>query len=45
MYKKQIDNPLLQKSFDYSLAIIKLYKLLQEDKHEYVMSKQPMRER
>jgi hypothetical protein len=45
MYKKQIDNPLLQKSFDYSLAVIELYKLLQEDKHEYVMSKQPMRER
>jgi four helix bundle protein len=43
MYKKQIDNPLLQKSFDYSLAIIKLYKLLQEDKHEYVMSKQLLR--
>jgi hypothetical protein len=45
MYKKQIDNPLLQKSFKYSLAIIEMYNELQEDKHEYVMSKQPMRER
>jgi four helix bundle protein len=43
MYKKQIDNPLLQKSFDYSLDVIELYKLLQEDKHEYVMSKQLLR--
>ena len=43
MYKKQIDNPLLQKSFDYSLAIIELYKLLQKDKYEYVMSKQLLR--
>jgi len=43
MYKKQIDNPLLQKSFDYSLTVIKLYKELQKDKHEYVMSKQLLR--
>jgi four helix bundle protein len=43
MYKKQIDNPLLQKSFKYSLAIIEMYKELQEDKHEYVMSKQLLR--
>ena len=33
-------NPLLLKSFLLSLEIIKLYKFLTEEKHEYIMSKQ-----
>ena len=34
------DNPLLYKSFMLSLEIIKIYKYLTKDKHEYTMSKQ-----
>ena len=35
-----INNPLLYKSFLLALGIIKLYKYLTKEKHEYVMSKQ-----
>ncbi len=34
------NNPLLYKSFLLSLEIIKLYKFLTKEKHEYIMSKQ-----
>ena len=34
------NNPLLYKSFLLALEIIKLYKYLTEEKHEYIMSKQ-----
>jgi len=34
------NNPLLYKTFLLALEIIKLYKYLTEEKHEYVMSKQ-----
>ena len=36
-------NLLLDKSFDFALAVIKLYKRLSEEKHEYVLSKQLLR--
>jgi four helix bundle protein len=36
-------NPLKEKSFDYALEIIKLYKILVNEKREYVMSKQILR--
>ena len=34
------DNPLLYKTFLLSLEIVRLYKYLTKEKHEYVMSKQ-----
>jgi len=34
------NNPLLYKSFLLALEIIKLYKYLTEEKHEYIMSRQ-----
>jgi len=34
------NNPLLLKSFLLALEIIKLYKYLTEQKHEFIMSKQ-----
>ena len=34
------NNPLLYKSFMLTLEIIKLYKFLTKEKHEYIMSKQ-----
>lgn len=34
------NNPLLLKSFLLALEIVKIYKYLTEDKHEYIMSKQ-----
>ena len=34
------NNPLLFKSFLLALEIIKLYKFLTKEKHEYIMSKQ-----
>ena len=34
------NNPLLYKTFLLALEIIRLYKCLTEEKHEYVMSKQ-----
>ena len=37
------DNLILQKSYDFSLMIIELYKFLCEDKKEYVLSKQLLR--
>ena len=37
------DNLILQKSYDFSLRIIKLYKFLCENKKEYVLSKQLLR--
>ena len=37
--KHIMDNPLLYKTFLLALEIIKLYKYLTKEKHEYVMSK------
>jgi len=37
------DNLILQKSYDFSLRIIELYKFLCESKKEYVLSKQLLR--
>ena len=34
------NNPLLYKSFLLALEIIKIYKVLTNEKHEYIMSKQ-----
>jgi four helix bundle protein len=42
MYKKK-KNIILEKTFDFSLIIIELYKKLRYDKKEYVMSKQLLR--
>ena len=36
------ENILKKKSFDFALRIVKLYKYLQEEKKEYIMSKQLM---
>jgi four helix bundle protein len=36
-------NPLKDKSFHFALNIVKLYKLLTEEKREYIMSKQLLR--
>ena len=36
-------NPLKDKSFQFALKIIQLYKFLTEEKREYIMSKQLMR--
>ncbi len=36
-------NPLKDKSFQFALTIIQLYKYLTEDKREYIMSKQLLR--
>ena len=41
MIKKE--NVLKRKSFDFALRMVKLYKYLQEEKKEYIMSKQLMR--
>lgn len=37
------DSLILNKSLDFSLRIVKLYKYLCEDKKEYVLSKQLLR--
>ena len=37
------ENILKKKSFDFALRIVKLFKYLQEEKKEYIMSKQLMR--
>jgi len=37
------DNLILQKSYDFSLMVIELYKFLCESKKEYVLSKQLLR--
>ena len=37
------ENVLKKKSFDFALRVVKLYKYLQEEKKEYIMSKQLMR--
>lgn len=37
------DNLILQKSYDFSLKVIELYRFLREDKKEYVLSKQLLR--
>jgi four helix bundle protein len=37
------ENPLKTKSFDFALRIVKLYKYLQDEKKEFIMSKQLMR--
>ena len=36
-------NVLKEKSFDFALRIVKMYRYLQEEKKEYIMSKQLMR--
>ena len=38
-----MDNIIKQKSFDLALRIVNLYKLLVDDRKEYVMSKQVLR--
>ncbi len=43
IYKETNKNPLLVKAFDFSLLIINLYKTLQTENHEYVLSKQLLR--
>lgn len=37
------DNVILEKSFDFALKIIGLYKYLTQQKNEYVLSKQVLR--
>ncbi|MEM9077134.1 MAG: four helix bundle protein [Bacteroidota bacterium] len=37
------DNPLLSKSYDFALQIIQLYKKLNKEKREYILSKQLLR--
>ena len=37
------DNLILQKSYEFSLKIVEMYKFLCEDKKEYVLSKQLLR--
>ena len=37
------ENVLKKKSFDFALRIVKLYKYLQDEKKEYIMSKQLIR--
>ncbi len=37
------ENLVKNKSFDFSIRVIKLYKFLAEDKREYVLSKQVLR--
>ena len=36
-------NVLLDKSFDFALAVVKSYKKLSQEKHEFVLSKQFLR--
>lgn len=38
-------NILANKSFEFALEIIKLYKYLVDDKHEYILPKQLLRSR
>ncbi len=33
-------SPIVQKSYQFALRIVKLYKLLSQEKHEYVLSKE-----
>lgn len=35
-------NPILAKSYAFALRIVRLYKYLTEEKHEYVLSKQAL---
>ena len=37
------ENPLLSKSYDFALKIVKLYQELTKNKREYVLSKQLLR--
>ncbi|MEZ4810313.1 MAG: four helix bundle protein [Allomuricauda sp.] len=37
------NNPLLKKSYDFALKIIKLYKSITDKKREYILSKQLLR--
>jgi len=37
------NNPVLEKSFDFAVRIVKLYKYLIEEKKEYTLSKQILR--
>ena len=38
-----MDNPVREKSFQFALRIVKLYRYLKEEKKEYVLSKQILR--
>jgi four helix bundle protein len=38
-----MDNPVRDKSFQFALRIVKLYRYLKEEKKEYVLSKQILR--
>ena len=37
------NNVILEKTFDFSLRVIEIYKFLTEKKHEFIMSKQLLR--
>jgi len=41
--ERVMDNIIETKSFDFAVRIVKLYKLLCEEKHEFVLSKQLLR--
>ncbi|MBE6749469.1 MAG: four helix bundle protein [Ruminococcaceae bacterium] len=40
---KKMGNPVKEKSFNFSIRIVKLYKYLTEEKSEYILSKQLLR--
>ena len=42
-YRDMEDNPLVAKSLDFSVRIVNLYKLLRDNRHETIMSKQILR--
>ena len=43
MEKEMSDNIILDKSFEFAIRVVKLYKYLCDDKKEYVLSKQLLR--
>jgi four helix bundle protein len=43
MINEMKENVLKKKSFDFALRIVKMYKYLQDEKKEFIMSKQLMR--
>jgi four helix bundle protein len=43
MEKEMSDNIILDKSFEFGIRVVKLYKYLCDDKKEYVLSKQLLR--
>lgn len=42
-YRDMEENPLVAKSLDFSVRIVNLYKLLRDNRHETIMSKQILR--